>query len=244
MRRFAKLLLLTVLLFGAHQAHAAIARDTGSMASTTCASASSQTLSVNVAAAGETLVAYGYVEGGLTLTAAFNGSSMTEVKNEAMHYTPTHRFYMWVLPNASSGTHNLVFTNSSISYMCGYAVAYSGVYTGGPTYGAQSTHSSGNSSSVSVNVTTTAVNDWIVGAGRIDNAGTYSGTGSFTLLGGAPWGDGGNVAGDTNGAVSVGSNAVGFSNTNAGGTVLVAAALTASTTTPPSSDKGTVIFFQ
>jgi hypothetical protein len=230
MRTFAKLIALALLLVVAPQAHA-IGRDSGSITSSTCASASSQTISVTVAGANETLIAYGYVEGGKTLSAAYNGVSMTVVKSEPMQYSPAHTLYQFVLANASSGTHNLVLTNSGTTYMCGSAVAYTGTNTASPTYGVQSTHNaSGNSSDASVNVTTTGTRDWVVGACRIDNGGTLSGTGAFSLI--TSWGDSANADLDTNASVAAGSHAVGCHSTGAGGTVEIATALAAGTSTP------------
>lgn len=195
----------------------AIARDAVSNATGTTSSIS-VSWSHTCTGANLVLVAHFYAAASETMTATYNGVSMTQVSFSGSS-GGGDGVYTFILVNPATGAHNIVGTYSANVGNLHYGVGAS--YTGcaqGLQPDATNQTVTSSATSISTTVTTIANNAWIVGCAYGGNAAGFAATGAYNI---AFHGTGGSTSAlgwnaiatmDTNGAVTpAGATAVGLS---------------------------------
>ncbi len=164
-----KYLFIIVLLLAPSLSYAAIARDVHDKVAGGVDTG--KTLSLNIAS-GAVLFCLTYAENN-SAACSWNGTSMTKI------VTATNSANYWLtvffLGNPTSGTHNLVSSNTSV-YNSLYGVSYTGASTANPTV--SDNQISASAASIT-DTLSTANNAWYVGLG---NGQSLTGTTNATLL--------------------------------------------------------------
>ena len=137
--------------------------------------------------------------------ATYNGVSMTQVDKQQMASAATRFAYLFMLVNPASGVNNIVVSANANHNIRTDAVSYTGAkQTGQPDASNKGTTASTTEQSVAVTVV--AAGSWIVAFGQSINATPVAGTG-LTSRGT----EGINCRiGDSNTALSAGSNTISF----------------------------------
>lgn len=151
-------------------------------------------------------------------TATWNGSNMTAVTglNAVTAYTVGYKFTAWYMNNPTTGTHDVVTGTTNSEYQQAYIYSYIGTQTTSSVIdGANTKGATGSASTLSSNITVTASNCWIV-ALAINAAASagFAGSGAITKI--AYDGNMTSMTADSNGTVSTGSIAYGYTGANAG----------------------------
>lgn len=112
---------------------------------------------------------------GATVTATYNGVSMTEV-DKAQSPSPDGRYiYQFYIDNPPIGTSSVVINSSVSDFLDGTIATYTGMASGAPV--ATTTNTANGASSMTTSLNTTADNSWTVLSVRC-NATATAGTGS------------------------------------------------------------------
>jgi hypothetical protein len=174
----------------------------------------STTATVSHANAGNTLLCFivGDYAGDNLTSVTYNGVAMTFLDKHVV--TGDRWNYSYIMQNAPVGTYNVVATISTSNGLEIQNVSYSGCATTGQP-DAHTVNSGTGSGSLTATVTTTTAGDWLVGKGVQSSSGVPT-AGAGTTLRGTSGAYSNEVVGDTNGAVSVGSNSLLFTGPGTG----------------------------
>lgn len=225
----------------------AIARDAHSNAIGDTSAVTSVTWTHTCSGSNRILFVAAYAESGNTVTGiTYSGVSMTLAKSVNLGGLTV---YIYVLVAPATGANGVVIHYSGTSGLkFGMAASYTGAnQTGQPDASNSSAHTPSTSESLSL--TTIANNAWIFGLFVDDNAGTFSGTGAFSVLyqgTGGPTSAGGwngfSIL-DTNGPITpAGATTVGVSSTAAAAdTMLVAVSFAPVAATPSTTPLRTLM---
>lgn len=186
-------------------AHAAIAFDNATRSLP--ATGATATFSHVVTGSNPTLVVYSNIQVDNTLTATYDGVSMTQVLKQATGFG-TNFLYGFVLINPHTGTHNVVLTSGAgagTNWSAQMALSYTGTNqsTQPDSFNGATQNVTGAADST---VATTVIlpNSWLVFAEFPTDADPVSVVGGTSRL------TGNGAAADSNGTVSTGSQSVGF----------------------------------
>ncbi len=185
----------------------AIARD--SYAVSTAASGTSNTLSFNNVAGNVVLAFVPHANGGADTHngAIWNGASMTFVGHAITGGTQDSGMDVYIITNADTGTHNLTANLTASKFMQVWGISYSGASNTQPD--AFDIATGNDSTALSSNITVVASNCWVV-AGAVNRSSLASAAGSGVLTIIANDGSEASAIFDSNGTVSTGSQAYGF----------------------------------
>jgi hypothetical protein len=205
-------------------ANAAIARDNSAVGSV--GAAVTRTDSYTVGASATLLVVFHVYntdsDTNTDITATWNGTNMTQITG--LNSVPAmlgcsggtcYRMSGWYMTNPTTGTHDVVTGTTGSEFQQAYIYSYNGTKTDASVIDAANTSSTASDVTLlSSNITVVAANSWIAALG-VNNAGApTTATGVVSTL--TTNGSMASIMLDSNGAVSAGSNAYGFSGAPAG----------------------------
>lgn len=158
-----------------------------------------------------------------TLSATYNGVSMTEVNRSLDSVGTGVPTYLWYMINPPTGANNVVVTSSS-NGVVGSAVSYTGVNQTTPIPESNATPLNTSTTSMTKSLTTTVNNSWLVMTFRTGSGSTLT-AGAGTSVRTQPeivaFGAGSFI--DSNSALATGSNTLGVTCTSQffGGQIIV-----------------------
>lgn len=166
MKRLALILPILFLWFP-NVSHAAIALDASANSGTGGATSPSTSLSWSHTTSGSNrLLVVAVSTGGTVSGVTYNGVAMTMgVSHTGSPYGGSD--YLWYLANPASGANTITVTTTTSIATVGLSISYTGAAQSVPVDVTGSVASSGSVLSLSLNVTTTVDNDWLVSMASI-----------------------------------------------------------------------------